>query len=91
VLFLEGDAERAVPELRMALRLAADNPQAHRTLAQVLAGKGDSRTALEHYRRALESQPTWAEALNDLRRISETAPEPSIRTSARALHRRYSF
>jgi tetratricopeptide (TPR) repeat protein len=51
---------------RHALVVTSRNHEAHNHLARELAGRGETETAIAHYRRALEIKPDFVDAHNNL-------------------------
>jgi tetratricopeptide (TPR) repeat protein len=56
------NAQAAVTELRAAVRLQADRPEAHNMLGLALASTGRNAEALEQYALALRARPGYASA-----------------------------
>src|SRR5580700_2600954 len=58
--------DRAISELREALRLDPDAPETHNDLGLAWIGKGDLNTACEEFREAVRLSPRSAEARSNL-------------------------
>lgn len=70
--FIEmGELDDAIPWLRMALKAKRYENYCfpHYNLGRVFEAKGQLERALEHYRRALVENPTYAPALRALQRV----------------------
>ena len=67
-----GQAALAEQELREAIRLAPDYPDAHYNLGSVLQAQGSVRQAIGAYRRAIALDPTYSEAHNNLGALLDT-------------------
>ncbi|MCY3843252.1 MAG: tetratricopeptide repeat protein [Acidobacteria bacterium] len=67
-----GQVALAEQELREALRLAPDFPDAHYNLGSVLQAQGSVRQAIGSYRRAIAIDPTYSEAHNNLGALLDT-------------------
>jgi len=65
-LVKQGDYKRAIAKYQDALKEDADNATTHNNLAIALERSGQSVVAEEHYRRAVELMPDFAEALFNL-------------------------
>lgn len=78
-----------VPAARDTLRKAASfhprNPHPLAMLAQMAAWEGDVDAAVADYNRALELDPTYAEAANNLAEILATHPSERFRDGPRAV------
>ena len=61
-----GQVDAALEELREAIRLAPEYPDAHYNLGSALLARGAVRQAIAAYRRATELDPDYAEAHNNL-------------------------
>ena len=73
VRYLEvGQVEAAMEELREAIRLAPDFPDAHYNFAGALQVQGAVEEAIAAYRRAIEIEPGYGEAHNNLGALLET-------------------
>src|SRR5439155_5787144 len=59
-------AGRAWAELEQALSLDPDDPDAHEYAGRIAAAAGDDERAIQHLERALDAQPTRAQALESL-------------------------
>ena len=68
-----GQVALAEQELREALRLAPDFPDAHYNLGSVLQAQGSTRQAIGAYRRAIALEPTYSEAHNNLGALLDTS------------------
>lgn len=67
VRYLEvGEIETALRELREAIRLSPEFPDAHYNLGSALQARGAVKDAIAAYRRAIELEPDYAEAHNNL-------------------------
>ena len=62
----------AEEELREAIRLAPEYPDAHYNLGGVLQAQGSVRQAIGAYRRAIALDPTYSEAHNNLGTLLDT-------------------
>ena len=62
-LVSRGDLAGALVSARKGLELDADSPEAHNLLGFVLAAEGHAEEALEHYRRAIDLDETFVEAM----------------------------
>lgn len=60
----------ATEHLRDALRLTPNRPEAFNLLGMILELQGDHREALNHYRAALDFDPSYAPALGNLQRAT---------------------
>ena len=67
-----GQVALAEQELREAIRLAPDFPDAHYNLGSVLQAQGSIRQAIGAYRRAIALDPTYSEAHNNLGALLDT-------------------
>ena len=67
-----GQVALAEQELRAAIRLAPDFPDAHYNLGSVLQAQGSVRQAIGAYRRAISLDPTYSEAHNNLGALLDT-------------------
>ncbi|MEO1236828.1 MAG: tetratricopeptide repeat protein [Planctomycetota bacterium] len=65
-LLLRGEHERAVWCWGEALRLDADHPDAHRSLAMIHERLGQTNRALQHLKQQLRSQPDDLDSLLDM-------------------------
>jgi Flp pilus assembly protein TadD len=65
--------------------LRPDSAAAHYQLASVLARRGDTQQAVQHYRAALQVLPDFPEALNNLAWILAAEPTDSLRNGAEAI------
>jgi Flp pilus assembly protein TadD len=73
VRYLEtGDVETALEQLRQAIRLAPDYPDAYYNLGAALLTRGAIDEAIRAYKRALELDPRYAEAHNNLGVVLES-------------------
>ena len=68
-----GQVALAEQELREAIRLAPDFPDAHYNLGSVLQAQGSTRQAIGAYRRAIAIEPTYSEAHNNLGALLDTS------------------
>ena len=68
-----GQVALAEEELREAIRLAPDFPDAHYNLGSVLQAQGSVRQAIGAYRRAISIDPTYSEAHNNLGALLDTS------------------
>ena len=73
-----GQVALAEQELREAIRLAPDFPDAHYNLGSVLQAQGSIRQAIGAYRRAIALDPTYAEAHNNLGALLDTTGDREI-------------
>ena len=67
-----GQVEAALQELREAIRLAPDFPDAHYNLGGALQAQGEVEEAMAAYRRAIELEPEYGEAHNNLGALLES-------------------
>ena len=85
VLLEQGRIEEAAAQLAEAVRLAPTNALANYQLAIVQQGTGKLPEAIASYRAALESQPAWPEALNNLAWLLASSAEATLRHGAEAV------
>lgn len=85
VLLEKGRVEEATGQLAEAVRLAPTNALAHYQLALVQQGTGKIPEAIASYRAALEAQPHWPEALNNLAWLLASSAEATLRNGAEAV------
>jgi len=64
-LLRKGDNESAQVQLRKALELDEDSPEAHHMMAVVLERDGDIRNADKEYRRSIKLKPDYSAAHNN--------------------------
>lgn len=84
-LSVQGKFDLAVEQLRQARRLAPNDPMVHFELAQVLSQTRRAREAVGCYDKALELNPTFAGAMNNLAWILATDPADQVRNGRRAV------
>lgn len=77
-----GEATR---HLEAALRLQPDYPEAHFSLARVLAMSGQPAGAVSHYRAALATRPDWTPALINVAWLLSAHADDSVRRPAEGL------
>lgn len=65
-LLQQGRIDDAIVQLRAALAISPDLPEAHNNLGVALGQQGRLAEALEHLRRAIAADPRYAEAYNNL-------------------------
>ena len=78
---MAGMYDKALVQLREAVRLNPDLAQAHGDLANVLSARGETGSAIDEYRRAIQLNPEFYEAHLSLGLILAQAGE---RTEAQA-------
>ena len=71
----QGKVEEAIGHYREALRLNADNPEAHFNLALALLRQGKREDAAAHLTEALRLKPDYAEARTQLNSLM-AQPQP---------------
>jgi tetratricopeptide (TPR) repeat protein len=69
-LVQQGKASEAIAQFQIAVAALPDYAQAHCNLADALALEGNIDDALAHYRRALEIDPNFAPAQQQLEQLS---------------------
>lgn len=62
-LVSHGDLAGAMRSAQRTLEIADESPEAHNLMGYVLAAEGDPEKALEHYRRAIDIEETFVEAM----------------------------
>jgi Flp pilus assembly protein TadD len=83
-LLAQKQFEQALPHLEKALQLRP-TARAHYHLAVARTLMGQSAAAVQHYRQALQIEPDWIVAMNDLAWIYATSPNNDVRNGAEAL------
>lgn len=66
LLFMRGDLDGAVKELREAIRLSPDIPAPHNNLGMVLHAQGHAEAAMEEFLKAIRLNPRHAAARSNL-------------------------
>jgi tetratricopeptide (TPR) repeat protein len=80
----QGKTKMAKKNLRRALALR-DLPMARWNLADIAVAEGDIPTAIEHYEKAIESQPILMRRANNLAWLLATSESDEIRDGRRAV------
>jgi len=84
-LLQQGRADKAITLLSEFLRANPNDSVAHCSLAAALSVQGKATEAIEHYRAALQTQPDFPEALNNLAWILAASPDPEERNGPEAV------
>ncbi len=84
-LAAEGKDEAAEEQFAQSARLAPEEAAAHFQWALMLAGRHKTADAIAHYRAALQAQPDFAEALNNLAWLLAASPDAQLRNGAEAV------
>ncbi len=71
---------------RHALSVTERNAVAHAHLGAALLGRGELEETLVHYRRAVEIEPSFVRAANNLAWLLATLPDDALRNPEAALH-----
>jgi len=79
-----GEYSAARDQFERVLVLEGESPEVHAGIASASRHLGDAATAVRHYEAALRMRPDWAPAANNLAWILATAPDPALRSPARA-------
>ena len=80
-----GNLEAARAQFLKVIETAPGDADAYRGLAEIHAGLHQPGTAISYYRRALESAPDSAGALNNVAWLLATCPEAQFRDGAQAV------
>jgi Tfp pilus assembly protein PilF len=80
-----GRFQEGIDNLHEAWRLQPRNPEVPSRIGAALAGHGDVRDAILFYRRALEIDPNFTGALNNLAWILASNPDASVRNGPEAV------
>jgi tetratricopeptide (TPR) repeat protein len=81
----KGDMARGVATMARVLELNPGFPNAHTSLADAYAMRGETALAVSHYQSALQLRPDWADAMNNLAWLLATVKDPSIRDGKEAV------
>ena len=84
-LFLAGESDKAVAELRSLLTEGVGAEKTHALLGYILAEQGDYRMAVIHYRTAVEMDPSFVSAKCELAWILATCPSDDVRNGKESL------
>lgn len=85
LMLLQGEEEKGMSRLFEAVRIEPDNAEAHYYLAAALARKRRFVEAVSHFRAAMEHQPKYVGAMNDLAWILATQNDIAIRNVPEAI------
>src|SRR5262249_5492809 len=80
-----GKFDEAVTQLKIVVRQKSDNADTHNNLGVALMRTGLNREARDQYLRALDLNPNYSGALNNLAWMLATCPDPSIRNGPAAV------
>jgi Flp pilus assembly protein TadD len=72
-------------QYQKALELKPDDAEVHNDIASVLSKNGLEAGAIQHWKRALEIQPQYMPAQNNLAWALATNPDPSLRNGVKAV------
>jgi Flp pilus assembly protein TadD len=76
--------DEAIEAFRKVSALDPGNPEAHYMLGREMLNKGDTAGAIAEWRKTIEIQPTYIEALYNLARIlAKSNPQEAARMTAR--------
>jgi tetratricopeptide (TPR) repeat protein len=74
-LFRQGKVDEAISHYRAALDIKTNDPQIHYNLGLAVLQQGKQQEALTHFTEAVRLKPDYAEAQNQIRALSNAAPQ----------------
>jgi tetratricopeptide (TPR) repeat protein len=80
-LFQKGDLDGAIAEWRILLSIHPYDAGGHTSLGNALIQQGSLREAVDHYEKALQSEPDSILPLNNLAWVMATGPDDSLRNN----------
>jgi protein O-mannosyl-transferase len=85
VLLEQGRIDEAATRFEAATEIAGTNAVAHHNLGLIRQSRGETASAMDAYRKAIEHSPDWPEPLNNLAWLLAANSNPALRNGAEAV------